>query len=127
MIRHLPLGLAAACALSACRALEAAAPPEPAVLVAPDAAARSELVALISRELRRESPVLIGEDALTHASLLTVERVMPRDTEGRPFDGRQRGRPERFSLWLVDGRCVLEHEGGARLTLRLAHCLPAPH
>ena len=121
------LGLAATLSLSACRALEAAAPPEPAVLLAPDPAARAELLDAITRELHRASPVLLADDALTRTSLLTIERVMPRDAEGRPFDGRQRGRPERFLLWRVDGRCVLEHEGAARVTLAQAHCAAAPH
>ena len=127
MIPGRVLALAAALALSACRTLEAGTPPTPAVLVAPDAAARAELIDSISRELRRASPVLLADDALTGGSLLTIERVMPRDADGRPFDGRQRGRPERFLLWLIDGRCVLEHAGGARMTLARAHCSVAPH
>lgn len=118
------LALAAALALGACRVLEAAEPREPAVLVAPDAAAHAELVAAVTHELGRPAPVLLGDDALTHASLLLIERVMPRDAQGLPFDGRTRGRPERFSLWLTDGRCVLEHAGGGRATLAKAHCAP---
>ena len=121
------LGLAAALALGACRVLEAAEPPEPAVLVTPDAAVHAELVAAVSHELGRPTPVLLGDDALTRSSQLLIERVMPRDAEGRPFDGRTRGRPERFSLWLADGHCVLEHAGGGRTTLAKARCAPAPH
>ncbi len=122
-----PLGLAAALGFSACRALDAGTPPEPALLLAPDAAARAELLALVSAELNRPSPVLLGDGALTRESLLLIERVMPEDAAGRPFDGRQRGRPERFLLWRIDGRCVLEHEGGARLTLTRARCRAVPH
>ena len=121
------LGLAVALGISACRALDAASPPEPAVLVAPDAAARAELVRIVSRELHRTSPVLLADDALTNGSLLTIERVMPQDAAGRPFDGRVRGRPERFLLWRVAGHCVLEHDGGARFTLTRVTCAAAPH
>ena len=71
------LGLAAALALGACRVLEAAEPPEPAVLVTPDAAVHAELVAAVSHELGRPTPVLLGDDALTRSSQLLIERVMP--------------------------------------------------
>jgi hypothetical protein len=43
------------------------------------------------------------------------------------LDGRERGRPEHFWLRLVGGRCTLEHEGGASVTLRYAHCVAAIH
>jgi hypothetical protein len=104
------------------------APARPlAVLVAPDAAARAELVGAVSRELHAASPVRLADDALVTASELIIERDMPRDAEGRPFDGRERGRPEHFWLRLVNDRCTLEHEGGSSATLRQAHCVAASH
>lgn len=114
-------------ALAGCRVVVDAPARPLAVLVSPDAAARAELVEVVSRELHAASPVRLADDALVTASELIIERDMPRDAEGRPFDGRERGRPEHFWLRLVSGRCTLEHDGGSSVTLRNAHCVAASH
>jgi hypothetical protein len=120
------LGGSAALALSACALATQSPAAQPAILLAPDAAARAELVVAVTRELRAPADVRLADDAFVHASEITVDRVMPRDAAGHPLDGRQRGRPEQFRMWLVDGQCVLEHVGGSRVTLMNARCTRAP-
>lgn len=125
MNRAAALLVGAALALAGCH-IVADAPARPlAVLVSPDAATRAELAEVVRRELHAASRVRLADDALISTSELIIERDMPRDAEGRPFDGRERGRPEHFWLRLVNGRCALEHEGGSSVTLRNARCVTA--
>ena len=124
---RLGAALLAGAGLAACHiAVDAPARPI-AVLVSPDAAARAELVAAISRELHAAVPVRLADDALTTSSELIIERDMPRDAAGLPLDGRERGRPEHFWLRIVNRSCTLEHEGGSSVTLTHAHCAAAIH
>jgi hypothetical protein len=120
------LGGSAALALAACALASQNPAVQPAILVAADAAARAELVAAITRELRAPADVRLADDAFEHSSEITIDRMMPRDADGHPLDGRERGRPEHFQLWLVDGHCVLEHQGGTRVKLMRARCARAP-
>ncbi len=122
----LALVVAAGLVLGACRSLGADEAPRPALLVNPDAAARAELLAAVDRELHVATPVLIADDALTRTSELIIERALARAANGLPLDGRERVRPERFSLRLVGKKCVLEHAGGAALTLVHSRCIPTP-
>jgi hypothetical protein len=126
MTSRLATAVAATLALGACRSLVATAEaPQPAVLVAPDAAARAELAAVVRAELGAASAVTLADDALTNNHELLIERAPLHDPAGNPANGRERGRPEHLLLWLVDGHCVLEHDA-TRVTLAHAHCEPAP-
>jgi hypothetical protein len=58
------------------------------------------------------------------------ERSPRRDSEGRPRNGRETGRPERFRLVRSGSRCVLARDRtGQRWTLESATCSPSclPH
>jgi hypothetical protein len=108
-------------ALAAC--LVRSTPPDvPAVLTGPTAESRAELVRVVSHALNGV-PVTLADDALTVESSLIVERTRRRDPQGRPLDGRETGRPERFRLVRSGSRCVLIHEGTERrFTLASADC-----
>jgi len=94
----------------------------PAVLTAPTAESRREIVRVVSGALDGAS-VTVADDALTRDDTLIIERAPARDASGRPLDGREKGRPERFRLLRVDSRCVLVHERtGRRFTLESATC-----
>jgi hypothetical protein len=113
--------VACAAALAAC--LVRSTPPDvPAVLTRPTAECRAELRRVVSGALNG-TPVTLAEDALTVESTLIVERTPRRDTQGRPLDGRETGRPERFRLVRSGSRCVLVHERtGRRYALSSADC-----
>lgn len=97
----------------------------PAVLVEPTAESRAELARVVSAALDG-SPVLLADDALTEASLLTIERRVPRDIEGRPAAGRVLDPPEQFRLVRSGTRCFLVHQRtGERTLLTLSSCRPA--
>ena len=118
--------IVAACAstlaLAAC--LVRSPPPDvPALLTGPTAESRAELVRVVSHALNG-APVTLADDALTVDSTLIVERTPRRDAQGRPLDGRETGRPERFRLVRNGSRCVLIHERtGRRFTLASAACI----
>lgn len=96
----------------------------PALLVAPTPAARDEVAAAIASALRG-TPISIAPDALTRASLLTLERREPAGPERRTATGRVLGMPERFRLVTDGSRCYLVHESGtARVELLRAECVP---
>lgn len=95
----------------------------PAIITQPTADTRGELVSTV-RSALNGAPVTIADDALTRASVLTIERAA-RDATGARLDGRDPGRPERFRLFKKGSACVLVHERtGKRSTLTLASCLP---
>ena len=119
--------LAGAALAGACHVLADAPGDGPAVLRAPDPAARAELVAAVTRALGAATPVRLADDALVSSSQLIIERAALPDPEGHPADGRVRGRPEHFELRLRDGHCELLHVGGGRVRLAHATCAPAPH
>jgi hypothetical protein len=96
----------------------------PAVLVNPTAECRAELARVASSALNG-APVTLADDALVRADELIVQRAPHRDSEGRPLDGRETGRPEHFRLVRNDSRCVLVQEStGRRWTLTSADCSP---
>ena len=99
----------------------------PAVIVHATPQARAELQSAVEHALGTQ-PILLADDALTHESVLRVERVVRRDAAGRPLNGREvKGRPQEFRLYTEKGRCILAHvESGAHQTLRAVRCAPAP-
>ncbi len=109
-------------ALAAC-----ASKPVPAqelALLTPDKANASILKAAVEGELG--APVELSADALTKQSLLVVERK-PARVNGQLINGREQGRPERFTLLLVKGECVLRRESTTKLlALPGATCLGNP-
>ena len=121
-MRGLAVAAIAVACLAACR-VSVDPDPVPAVLIAVDDAARSELVAALSAALNRTA-VRVAADALQHDSELVIERAPARDPSGLPLNGRESARPQHFRLLLISGRCVLEHDGGGRAILRHARCAP---
>jgi hypothetical protein len=68
-------------------------------------------------------PVELAGDALTRQSLLIIDRK-PAMVDGQLINGRELGRPERFTLLLVKGECMLRREGSEELlALAGATCL----
>ena len=128
---HLPLTRAAAlaCALALAGGASCRSGPRPsdvpAVLVAPTPADREALARAVSEALGG-SAVTLADDALTHETMLIIDRVPARDPEtGLLLDGRERSGPELFSLVDDGGRCVLVQERtGRRATLDGARCAP---
>jgi hypothetical protein len=97
----------------------------PALLVAPDAAARNEVQRAVTSALQR-SDVTLAEDALTRDSLLIIERTAARDPTGQRLSGRDYDRPEQFQLVASNGRCALIHQRtGSRHELPSARCVAA--
>ena len=112
---------ALAVALCACRTMQAETP---AIVIEPSAASRADLSRAVATALDG-APVTLADDALTHDSLLVIERTMRRDPNGLPLNGRDLGTPERFRLFKVGAQCVLVHEGsGRRFTLEVTTCAP---
>jgi hypothetical protein len=94
----------------------------PGVLVEPDDAARAELAGIIAAAVGSDT-VLLADDALTTTSWLVIERAVPRGLSSPPIGERSLETPSRFRLFVVDTRCVLEHEGdGRRWTLTQSRC-----
>ncbi len=99
-------------------------PDVPAVLTNPTAQVRAELLRVVGQAMNG-APVTLGDTALTADDALIVERTPRRDAQGRPLDGRETSRPERFRLVKSGSGCVLVHEGtGRRWTLTSATCSP---
>lgn len=91
-------------------------------LVAPDAAVRTELRAVVAAALGQDD-VMLAADALTRDSVLLLERVPREGPAGTRLPGRELDEPERFVLLRVGGECVLEHvRTGRRWVLRDARC-----
>jgi hypothetical protein len=99
----------------------------PAVIVRATPQGRAELQSAVEHALGMQ-PILLANDALTHESVLRIERVVRRDAEGRPLNGREvKERPQEFRLYTMNGRCILVHaESGTRQTLHAVSCAPAP-
>ncbi len=94
----------------------------PAVLSAPNEAARQELQQVVARMLGVPS-VRLAEDVLLRESLLVIEKARPRDARGIPLSGRDFDRPEQFRLFVVAGNCVLLRvRTGERQVLQRARC-----
>jgi len=112
--------------LTACKAFSAQ-PDIAAVIVHPTAASRAELSRAVSLALQG-APVTLADDALTRDSLLIIEPRHPRDANGLPLNGRERGKPEQFRLVKSGARCVLIHYStGKRRVLKSTACEAAAH
>lgn len=94
----------------------------PARLSAPTAESRAELRAAVASALNSED-VLLADDALTRSSVLIIDRN-PRGRIGQqPINGRILSPPERFQLFLSNGRCILVHDkSGKRRVLKHSEC-----
>ena len=103
-----------------------AAQEQPAVISAPTAQSRAELVRVVSAAFNGQ-PVTLADDALTRESVLTIERRTPPGEQGRAATGRTLGVPERLNLVLRGTRCFLVHAAdGREWELNEAQCVPAP-
>jgi hypothetical protein len=98
----------------------------PAVITNPSNQSRTDLRLAVERALNR-SPILLADDALTHDSVLIIDRVPQRDSQGVPLSGREVvGRPEMFRLYKSGKQCVLVHaDDGIRQVLKSTTCEPA--
>jgi hypothetical protein len=98
---------------------------QPAVLTNPTAQSVSELNRVVRNALNGV-PVRLAGDALTHDSVLVIDRIQPRDAAGLPLDGRELGKPEHFSLVKQRSHCILiDERTGKRWILSSATCIPA--
>jgi hypothetical protein len=125
--RAIAIAIACLSALAIDPLLCIAADPEtagtPAVIVDPNAASRAELARVV-RVALHGVPVTLADDALTASNTLVIEHANPRDSAGRPLNGRILDRPERFELFKRKSRCVLEQsKTGRRWTLRHNACI----
>jgi hypothetical protein len=109
--------------LSACASINAQADSK-AVIIAPTAASRAELLGAV-RQMLHSDQIVLADDALTNDSTLIVDRALRRDATGQQINGRDIGRPERFTLVERGKRCLLIHERTQQQqTLRGTHCVP---
>jgi hypothetical protein len=116
---------AVAAALLATAACRTAGRGVPAVIVEPTEESRTALVSAVAAALHG-APVRLADDALTRSSMLTVERVRPRDSTGLPIVGRDLGTPERFRLVKRGAGCFLVHERtGREIRLEATRCAAA--
>ena len=95
---------------------------QPAVLTNPSAQSISELQRVV-RDALNGVPVRLAADALTHDSVLVIERAQARDAAGLPLNGRELATPEHFLLVKRGAHCLLIHERtGKHWALRSATC-----
>lgn len=98
----------------------------PARIVNPTPQSRAALAQAV-RDALDGVPVMLADDALTRESTLVLERAAHRDPEGHRAQGRELGRPERFTLFKTERDCVLVHERtGRRMALVATECAAAP-
>jgi hypothetical protein len=117
--------LAAAVVPAACGTL-LAQEQQPAVIAAPTAQSRAELVRVVSAAFNGQ-PVTLADDALTRESVLTIERRTPPGEQGRAATGRTLEAPQRLNLVLRGTRCFLVRPAdGREWELNEARCVPAP-
>jgi len=115
------LALASSVLVVACGALHAE---RPAVIAAPSASTRAELVRVVTLAFDGV-PVTLAADAFTRDSVLTVERRTPAGPQGRAATGRTLDVPARVRLVLDGARCELVREvDGRRFPLRDVRCVP---
>jgi hypothetical protein len=97
----------------------------PAVIAAPTAQSRAELVRVVSAAMNGQA-LTLADDALTRESVLTIERRTPPGPQGRAATGRTVDAPEQFRLLLRGTRCMLVHAASGReWELAEARCVPA--
>lgn len=110
-----------AVALYGCRTDPAAAD-APARIVDATPDSRAELKQIVSQALNG-ADVMLADDALTHDSVLIIDRRTYRDTRGNPINGREPGMPIQFLLLKQGERCVLElRSTGQRWNLPATKC-----
>jgi hypothetical protein len=94
----------------------------PARIVDATPESRAELKQVVSQALGG-ADVTLADDALTHDSMLTIDRKTYRDARGNPINGRERGMPMQFVLLKQGERCVLElRSSGQRWNLAATKC-----
>ncbi len=122
---HRPLlPLAVLCCLSACASM--AQQDVPALIVEPSSESRVEILRIVHSALNA-SNVTIAADALTHESVLVIERKPARDASGRRLSGRDYEKPERFQLVKRGSHCALIHaRTNTRYELKDVECVAAP-
>ena len=109
-------GIASAlAALCACHAAAPVPSPDevPAVIVRATDRSRAALAEAVSIALDGVK-VTLADFALTQSSDLLIERMVRRDAEGNPVQGRVTEEPERFRLVRNRADCVLIHERTGR-------------
>lgn len=112
-----------ACVLGACTSM--AQPDVPALIVDPNAESHGDLVSVVSAALN-VADLTLADDALTHESMLVIERRPARDSTGQRVNGRDFGRPEQFQLVRTLTGCVLIHQStGLRHALTKVKCKTA--
>jgi hypothetical protein len=94
--------------LCACGTTQGTEHATPAVIVSADAISRSALQQAIVSMLGK--PVTLADDALTHESVLTIERTAARDPSGRRIESRDTALPDTFRLIQRATQCILVHE-----------------
>jgi hypothetical protein len=105
----------------ACQMLPAREP-QPAVLTNPSAQSISELQRVV-RDALNGVPVRLAADALTHDSVLVIDRTQARDGAGLPLNGRELDKPEHFLLVKRGAHCILiQQRTGKHWALRSATC-----
>jgi hypothetical protein len=98
----------------------------PAIIPHPTAASRADLESAVSQALGG-TRVRLARGALTHDSLLLVDRAQARDLRGLPLNGRELQRPQHFQLLLRGSQCVLLHvETGRAYVLAHTRCRMLP-
>ena len=98
----------------------------PALIERPTQQSKAELLRILGDAFYGR-PVTIADDALTHDSVLVIERREPRGLEGNPAGGRVLETPEQFRLVLRDARCELVRSSDQRRwTLTQTSCVPNP-
>lgn len=119
--RRMKFGVAA-CAVVLAACVTTARPETPALLANPDPATHAQLVKVVSDALG-VATVTIADDALTHESMLVIERRPARDAAGQRLSGRDTQPPEQFRLLVDDqDRCTLLHLGTDRRYSLAARC-----
>jgi hypothetical protein len=95
----------------------------PALIERPTQQSKAELLRILGDAFYGR-PVTIADDALTHDSVLVIERREPRGLEGSPAGGRVLETPEQFHLVLRDAHCELVRSSdGRRWTLTETRCV----
>ena len=89
----------------------------------PTIESRLELQRLVNEVLRTQ--VILAEDALTHSSVLTIERNPALGIQRPAAQGRNMDTPIQFRLMLNNSACILvDQRDGARYALKETTCVP---
>jgi len=89
----------------------------------PTIESRLELQRLVNEVLRTQ--VILAEDALTHSSVLTIERNPALGIQSPAAQGRNMDTPIQFRLMLNNSACILvDQRDGVRYALKETTCVP---